>query len=443
MDPVLLSRIQFALTIGFHYIFPPLSIGLSLVIVAFEALYLRTGKRIHLDAAKFWTTVFALTFAVGVASGIVMEFEFGTNWAAYSRFVGDVFGSPLAAEGLLAFFLESTFLGVLLFGWNRVGPRMHFASACLVSLGAHLSAFWIVVANSWMQTPAGYHLVERNGFTRAEITDFWAMVFNPSALPRLTHVTLGCWLAGAFLVTGIAALYLLQKRHLEFARTSLRIALVIAAASSVGQLFSGHWHAVQVSETQPAKLAAFEGDYAENAPGDLYLFGWVDEANERVIGIRIPGMLSWLVSFDPKKPLPGLRSFPPDQRPPVQLVFQAYHLMVSLGMAMIGLSLFGVLLWARGRLFDFRPYLFALVPALLLPQAANQLGWIAAEVGRQPWIVYNLLRTSEAVSKTVTAGEVLFSLILFGAIYSLLFLLFLYLLIHKVMKGPTPSGKEG
>jgi cytochrome d ubiquinol oxidase subunit I len=441
MDPLLLSRIQFALTIGFHYIFPPLSIGLSLVIVAFEALYLRTREKRYLDASRFWVGLFALTFAVGVASGIVMEFEFGTNWAAYSRFVGDVFGSPLAAEGVFAFFLESTFLGVLLFGWKRVGPRTHFASSVLVSLGAHLSAFWIVVANSWMQTPAGFHVVTRDGFTRAEIVDFWAMVFNPSSLPRYTHVILGCWMAGAFVATGVAALYLLQRRHAEFARSSLKIGLLLAALSSTGQLLSGHWHAVQVAATQPAKLAAFEAHYPESAPGDLYLFGWVDERNEAVWGVKLPGMLSWLVSFDASRPLPGLRSFPPGDRPPVQLVFQTYHLMVGLGMAMIGLSWIGLFLWWRGRLFDFRPYLVALVPALLFPQAANQLGWISAEVGRQPWIVYNLLRTSEALSKTVSGGEVLLSLLLFGAIYSLLFLLFAYLAVHKVMKGPAPSGK--
>jgi cytochrome bd ubiquinol oxidase subunit I len=443
MDALILSRIQFALTIGFHYLFPPLSIGLSLIIVAFEWRYLRTRQKRYLEAAKFWVGVFAITFALGVASGIVMEFQFGTNWAAYSRFVGDVFGSPLAAEGLMAFFLESTFLGVLLFGWNRVSPRTHFVSAVLVSLGAHLSAFWIVVANSWMQTPTGYHLVTHHGMTRAEITDFWAMVFNPSSLPRLTHVTIGCWLAGAFLAMAVAALYLLQKRHIEFAKSSLRISLVITVVAALGQLVSGHWHAVQVAETQPVKLAAFEAHYPESAPGDLYLFGWVDEKNERVWGLKIPGMLSWLVSFDAQKPLPGLRSFPPDERPPVQIVFQTYHLMVGLGMGMIGITLLGIFLWWRGRLFDFKPFLVLLVPSFLMPQAANQLGWISAEVGRQPWIVYGLLKTSDALSKTITSAEVLFSLILFGTIYSLLFVLYLYLMVHKIMKGPAATAEGG
>jgi cytochrome d ubiquinol oxidase subunit I len=432
-------------TIGFHYIFPPLSIGLSLIIVAFEGLYLKTKNRHYLDAAKFWVGVFGVVFTLGVATGIVMEFEFGTNWATYSRFVGDVFGSPLAAEGMMAFFLESSFLGVLLFGWNRVSPGVHFLSACLVSIGSHLSAFWIVVANSWMQTPAGYTLVTENGVPRAHITDFWAMVFNPSSVQRLSHVILGAWMAGAFFALSVAAYYLLKGRHTAFAKSTLKIALLLALISSVGQLFTGHASAVQVAKTQPAKLAAFEGDYAESAPGDLYLFGWVDEKNERVIGIKIPGLLSYLVSFDIQKPIPGLRAFPESERPPVQIVFQSYHLMIGLGMTMIGLCALGVFLWFRGKLFTVRRYLWLLAPAFLLPQLANQLGWISAEVGRQPWIVYKLLKTSEAVSKTLTSGEVYFSLALFGAIYILLFFVFVYLLYRKVQQGPghepTQSSK--
>jgi cytochrome d ubiquinol oxidase subunit I len=446
MTPVFLSRIQFALTIGFHYIFPPLSIGLSLLLVALEGLYLKTKKPHYLSAAKFWVGIFGVIFAIGVATGLVMEFEFGTNWASYSRFVGDVFGSPLAAEGLMAFFLESTFLGVLLLGWNRVSPGVHFLSTCLVALGSHLSAFWIVVANSWMQTPAGYTLVTEHGVPRAHITDFWAMVFNPSTLPRLSHVYLGCWLAGSFFAMSVAALYLLLNRHVAFAKTTLKIGLVIAALSSIGQLFTGHGSARQVAETQPAKLAAFEAHYPESAPGDLYLLGWVDTKNECAIGLKIPGMLSWLVSFDASKPLPGLKSFPSDERPPVEVVFQTYHLMVGIGMALIGLSFFALFLWTRGKLFTSRPFLFILVPSFLLPQAANQLGWISAEVGRQPWIVYKLLKTSEAVSKTLSTGEVLFSLVLFGSIYTLLFLAFVYLLYRKIRQGPenefpTPSKR--
>jgi len=448
LTPALLSRIQFAMTIGFHYIFPPLSIGLSLILVAFEGLYLKTKNPHYLSAAKFWTGIFGIIFTLGAATGLVMEFEFGTNWATYSRFVGDVFGSPLAAEGMMAFFLESSFLGVLLFGWNRVSPGVHFLSACLVSFGAHLSAFWIVVANSWMQTPAGYTLVTENGTPRAHITDFWAMVFNPSSLPRLSHVYLGCWIAGSFFALSIAAFYLFMNRHTAFAKTTLKISLVIAVVSCVGQVFTGDWSAKQVAATQPVKLASMEAHYAESAPGDLYLVGWVDEKSEKAWGLKIPGMLSWLVFYDASKPLPGLCCFPKDERPPVAIVFQTYHLMVALGMAMIGLCFAALLLWQRGWLFTYRPFLFLLIPSFLLPQIANQVGWITAEVGRQPWIVYKLLKTTDAVSQTLTSHEVLFSLALFGSIYALLFFAFVYLLYKKITAGPsaepvpTAQGRE-
>jgi len=436
VTPVLLSRLQFALTIGFHYLFPPLSIGLSLILVAFEGLYLKTRDPRYLAAAKFWAGVFGVIFTLGVATGLVMEFEFGTNWATYSRFVGDVFGSPLAAEGLMAFFLESTFLGVLLFGWNRVSPGLHFLSACMVALGSHLSAFWIVVANSWMQTPAGYELVTERGVPRAHITDFWAMVFNPSSLPRLSHVTMGCWLAGAFFAISVAAFYLLRKRHTSFARSTMKLGLALALLAGLGQVVTGHWSACQVAETQPVKLAAMEAHFPVSAPGDLYLLGWTDADRQKAWGIKIPGLLSYLVSFDSQRPLPGLTAFPRDEWPPVGLVFQTYHLMVALGGAMLGLCLLALLLWKRDRLWTYRPFLYLLLPSFLLPQVANQVGWITAEVGRQPWIVYGLLKTSEAVSKNLTTPEVAFSLALFGSIYLLLFLVFVYLLLKKIQQGP-------
>ncbi len=239
MDVEILSRAQFALTIMFHYIYPPLSIGLGLLMVIMEGLHLWTKKQIYLDMAKFWTRVFALTFAIGVATGIVMEFEFGTNWAAYSRYVGDVFGSALAAEGVFAFFLESGFLALLLFGWDRIGPKLHFFSTFMVAAGAHFSAVWIVVANSWMQTPAGYHIVGEGIRARAEITDFWGMVFNPSAMDRLAHVIIGTWLAGAFLVISVSAWYLLKNRHIDFASRCLKIGLFVAFIATVAQFFSG------------------------------------------------------------------------------------------------------------------------------------------------------------------------------------------------------------
>lgn len=439
MDVLSLARLQFAFTIAFHYIYPPLSIGLGLLLVGMEAAYLRTRKVLYRQMAKFWVKVFALTFAMGVATGIVMEFEFGTNWATYSRYVGDVFGSALAAEGIFAFFLESGFLALLLFGWDRVGPRLHFFSTVMVALGSMFSAVWIVAANSWMQTPAGFHIVGEGMAARAEITDFWAMVFNPSSMDRLGHVLLGCWQAGAFLVLSVSAYYLLQGRHQAFAKASMKIALCVAMAASVLQLVTGHRSAITVSRHQPAKLAAFEGHYPASAPGDLHLFGWVDAPTQQVHGPRVPGGLSWLVHGDARQSVTGLQAFPPADRPPVNAAFQCFHAMVAIGLGLILMSALGVWHWWRGSLWRTRWLLWLFVFAVLGPQLANQLGWCAAELGRQPWIVYNLLRTSEGLSRTVTANMVWSSLIMFTCIYLLLFALFIFLLDQKIRQGPDDA----
>lgn len=437
MDVEILSRIQFAFTIAFHYIYPPLSIGLGIIMVIMEGMYLKTKDKFYENMTRFWVKVFALTFAIGVATGIVMEFEFGTNWASYSRYVGDVFGSALAAEGIFAFFLESGFLAVLVFGWDKVGPKMHFFSTLMVSLGSMFSAVWIVIANSWMQTPAGFHIVGEGMDARAEITDFWELVFNPSSMERLSHVLSGCWLAGAFLVISVSAYYLLKDRHIRFAKSSIKIALVIAVVASLFQLFTGHQSAVGVSKNQPAKLAAMEAVYdtRDNAP--LYLFGWVNDDEQEVkFGLAIPGMLSYLIGFSTDTKVTGLNDFPKDEHPPVNIVFQAYHLMVAIGFALIAISLLGAFFWWRGKLFKQKWLLWIFVFSVLLPQIANQIGWITAEIGRQPWIVYGLMRTSEGLSKAVDAGQVWFSLILFTIIYIFLFLLFIYLLNEKIKHGP-------
>lgn len=485
MDVEILSRIQFAFTAAFHYIYPQLSIGLGVVLVIMEALWLRTGNPLFHNMARYWTRVFALTFAIGVATGIVMEFEFGTNWATYSRFVGDIFGSALAAEGIFAFFLESGFLAVLLFGWNKVGPRLHFFSTCMVCLGAHFSAIWIVVANSWMQTPAGFHLEkivdgqavrlppgyivqpEDLGTVRAVVDDFWAMVFNPSSMDRLAHVIFGCWMAGAFLVVSISAFYLLRNRHLHFARASLRVGLAFGAVATVLQLISGDISARGVVKNQPAKLAAMEGLYQTEPFAPLHLFGWVDEKDQRTHGPAIPGMLSFLAHGDPSKPVQGLRELPSDefllQRypgsapeeiaakrpaywPPVQPVFQLFHLMVGIGFAMLGLVVVAIAMWVKGTLFEARtPFqrglLWLLVFSVLGPQIANQAGWFTAEIGRQPWIVHGLLKTSQSLSQAVTSQQVLASLIMFFLVYALLFALFLFLLTRKIQHGPD-EGEE-
>jgi len=445
MDVFLLSRLQFAFTIAFHYIFPPLSIGLGVLLVIMEARWLKTRDPLYLEMTKFWARIFGLIFALGVASGIVMEFQFGTNWSIYSRYVGDVFGSALAAEGIFAFFLESGFLAILLFGWNRVKPVTHFLATCMVALGAHFSAVWIIVANSWQQTPAGHHIVGFGTGLRAEIVDFWQVVFNPSSLHRLSHTLAGAWQAGAFLALSVAAYYILRNKHIAFSKATLRVALPVAVIASLLQLLTGHASASGVAQNQPAKLAAFEGHYSSSAPADMYLFGWVNQEKERVqLGLRIPGMLSWMVHGDSKAPLTGLQAFPPDDRPPVNLVFQTYHLMVLLGMGLIGLSLLALLLQFRNRLHEQRWLLWTFVFAVLGPQAANQLGWASAEVGRQPWIVQNLLRTRDAFSPNVSGGELLFSLVMFFIVYALLLALFIYLLNDKIQHGPEEStGMEG
>ena len=448
MDVLLLSRIQFAFTIAFHYIYPPLSIGLGVALVIMEGLWLKTNNPVYHQMARFWTRVFALTFAIGVATGIVMEFEFGTNWATYSRFVGDVFGSALAAEGIFAFFLESGFLAILLFGWDKVGRKLHYFATWMVCLGAHFSAVWIVVANSWMQTPAGYHIVGEGLDARAEITDFWAMVFNPSSMDRLSHTLCGAWQAGAFLVVSVSAFYLLRRKHIDFAQRSLKVGLFLGLVASLLQLVTGHDSAVGVSRNQPIKMAAFEGQYETTTNAPLTLFGLVDEATETTHALAVPGLLSYLLYGNTAAEVKGLRELAPDpaDRPPVNLVFQFYHVMIGIGFGMIALSLLATFYWWRGRLFETRWLLWLLVFSVLGPQLANQFGWYAAEVGRQPWIVYGLMRTSEGVSRVITAEAVLGSLILFALIYLLLFSVFLYLLNDKIHHGPDesdlrPSGK--
>jgi len=448
MDVLSLSRLQFATTISFHYIYPPLSIGLGVMLVIMEALWFATHNTLYHQMARFWTRVFALTFAIGVATGIVMEFEFGTNWATYSRFVGDVFGSALAAEGIFAFFLESGFLAVLLFGWDKVGRKMHFFATCMVCLGAHFSAIWIVVANSWMQTPAGYHIVGHGLNVRAEITDFWAMVLNPSTLQRLGHTVCGAWQAGAFLVVSVSAWYLLKQRHLEFSRAALRVGLTFGLIASLLQLATGDLSAKGVAKNQPAKLAAFEGLYETTPGAPLTLFGWVDEKNQKVIGPAVPGLLSFLAHGETGATVTGLNEFKPEDRPPVAWCFLFFHVMVAVGSAMILIAALGFLYFRRGSLFERRWMLWLLVLSVLGPQLANQCGWFAAEVGRQPWIVYGLMRTPEGLSSVVKANTVLASLILFTFIYFLLFAVFIYLLNDKIRHGPdesdlVPAGKLG
>jgi cytochrome d ubiquinol oxidase subunit I len=455
MEVLLLSRLQFAMTVMFHYIFPPLAIGLSVVIVYLLWMHIRTDDPLYDSAARFWTRIFGLNFAIGVASGIVMEFQFGTNWAAYSRYVGDVFGSALAAEGIFAFFLESGFLAVLVFGWDKVSPRFHLFSAVMVSLGSIFSSIWIVVANSWQQTPAGFELQTRQVgervFERAEITDFWALVFNPSTVHRLVHVWFGAFIVGGFFVMSISAWYLLRDRHRQFAVRSFVGGLALATIFSIAQVVSGDLQAKNVAEHQPAKLAAMEAHWV-SGPAPLWLFGWPDDESEEVrFGIALPGMVSWLLHGDTSAEVAGLRELQADWgNPPLWLTFQSYHLMVAFGFFFLALTLWACWLLWRKKLFEARRTLWVFVFALLPAIAANQLGWISAEVGRQPWVVYPQLvdgevvgglRTANALSEVVSAGQVAGSIALFGGLYLLLFVLWIVVLNQKIQHGPEPVAE--
>jgi cytochrome d ubiquinol oxidase subunit I len=441
MDIVILSRIQFAITVMFHYLFPPLTIGMGLFLVFLEGSFLKTKDARFEAAAKFWTKIFALNFALGVASGIVMEFQFGTNWAVYSRYVGDVFGSALAAEGIFAFFLESGFLALLVFGWDKVSARMHFFATLMVFLGSIFSAIWIVVAISWQQTPAGFVIREIESpagiVKRAELTKFWSVVFNPSAMDRLIHVLLGAFILGSFFIMSISAYYILKDRHVDFARRSFVTALVIAAVVSCATLISGDSQGRIVARYQPAKLAAMEGLFEttdEGAP--IHVFGIPDTESRTVrFNLEIPGLLSFLVHRDFTTPVQGLDQFEPDT-PPVVIPFIAFHVMVGLGLYFIVLTLYALWCHRRKTLFEKRWLLWIFVFSVIGPFIANQLGWIAAEVGRQPWIVYNQLRTSEAASQGVLPSQVVGSIIMFVVIYAMLFALWIYLLNNKIQKGP-------
>lgn len=427
----MLSRIQFAFTVGYHFLFVPISIGLAVMIVYTERRYFKSRIPADRAASMFWIKLFTATFAIGVATGLTMEFAFGTNWANYSRFVGDIFGAPLAAEGLFAFFLESTFLGVLLLGRKKVSPRFYYVSTWLVLIGTFLSALWILIANSWQQTPAGYEVVAG----RAVLTDFWAAALNPSTAPRYVHTVTGAIITGCFVVASISAWYLLKKRHLHMARQSLVAALVIGLLASAAMPLIGHWHALQVAEYQPVKMAAFENLTETRANAPLYLFGWVN-GDGGTTGVSIPSGLSLMLGIDPSHEVKGLDIVPPSDRPPPQITFQSYHLMIALSFLFIGVMLLALVMHFLKRLEGSRWMLWLLVVCFPLPILAMNMGWTATEVGRQPWVVQGLLRTSDGVSPVVSAGEIWTTLGLFGLIYLILFIAWLRIFLGIIRTGP-------
>lgn len=440
MDAVLLARLQFALTVGFHFLFPPLTIGLAWMLVIIEAIGWKKKDEIYATIGKFFGKILGLIFAVGVASGIVMEFQFGTNWAEYSKFVGDIFGAPLAAEGVFAFFLESTFLGLYILGRERVSKGVHWFSILMVAVGSTISAFWILVANSWQQTPAGY--IVQNG--RAELLNFWEAVFNPSTLPRFFHTFFAAMISGSFLMTGVAAYWLVREKHLDVAKKAIKFSLIFGLIVSLLELFPfGHEHAKQVARTQPEKFAAIQGLYTSQEGAALAIFAIPGgEPPKLHVPIEIPGLLSWLTFGNVNAKIQGINEFPKDEIPPLFLTFVSYHNMVVLGVYFIFITAFSTYFLIKNKLFNKKKLLRILIWSTPLPLIACQLGWITAEVGRQPWIVYKLMKTKDAVSITVSTGELLFSILLFALIYLLLFTIFLYLLFRKVKQGPEPIVKE-
>jgi cytochrome bd ubiquinol oxidase subunit I len=448
MTSELLSRLQFFLTASFHFIYPPISIGLGLLLVIIGIIYLRTRDPKWRQLSFFWVKVYGLVFAMGIATGLVQEFEFGTNWANYSRFVGNVFGSLLAAEGIFAFFLEGGFLGLMLFGGNRLGPRLWLLATFLVAFGAHFSALWIIMANSWMQTPAGYTIATTPLPERAVMTSFAQVIFTPSFIPRILHTWTASWMVGASLVLSVSAWYLLKKRHTDFAKGAVKVALPIFVVFSILQLLLfGANQAIEVTNNQAVKLAAFEGLWQSQSCAPMYLVGWVNEATQTTTGISIPCLLSLLAYMNPNAIVQGLTSFPSDTWAPVNLTFQVYHLMIDMGGLFILIGLLGALFYfmkrnGTRRIWSTPWVLWLFVLSIFLTEIATLSGWWTAEFGRQPWIVWNLLRTSEAGSPTLAVYQVFASVIMFVVVYIILFILFLYLLNDKIQHGPTPLENE-
>lgn len=436
MDAVMLARLQFAMTAMFHFIFVPLTLGLSILVAIMETMYVKTGNETYLRMTKFWGKLFLINFALGVVTGITMEFQFGMNWAEYSVFMGDIFGAPLAIEATVAFFLESTFLGVWIFGWKKISKKAHAFAMWMVALGSNLSALWILIANAWMQHPVGY--VIRNN--RAELVDFSAVVFSPYAWLKFFHTIMSGYIVGAFFVMGVAAYHIMKKNQLDFFKKSFKMAAIFGLIVSIGIAIIGDFHAKEVAETQPSKMAAMESLWETQSKAPVYMFAWPDAENEKNVFefLPIPGLLSYLAHGDFNAEVTGLKDIPKDERPPIWLTFVSFRLMVFLGVIFIILSLLAVVYSRKDSLENKGWFLKLLLYAIPLPYIAAQLGWIVAEVGRQPWIVYGMMKTSDAVSKSVTTGQVWMSLIGFFVFYGLLAVVDIYLLTKISKKGPEP-----
>ena len=440
-DPVLLARLQFALTISFHILFPTLTIGLGLFLAIVEGLWLRTGRAVYLTLYRFWLRIFALSFGMGVVSGVVLSYQFGTNFARFSEATGNILGPLLGYEVLTAFFLEASFLGVMLFGMNRVPPRLHFAATCIVSVGTMISAFWILAASSWMHTPAGYRVVDGIFYVERWVD----VIFNPSFFYRFPHMLLASFLTTSLVVAAVSAWHLQDIRTAAVARPAFSLATLALAVLAPLQIVMGDLHGLQVQRDQPMKVAAMEGLWETTAGAPLLLFAWPDRAAERNhFEIAIPKMASLLLQHDPDGVVRGLKDVAPADRPVVPVVFFSFRVMVGLGFWFLALGALGLLLRWRGTLYSNRPYALACVMSAPLGFVATLAGWIVTETGRQPWIVQGLMRTSEAVSD-VPARAIVTTLSLFFAVYGTLLVAYLYYLSKLVRKGPDalPEPPQG
>jgi cytochrome d ubiquinol oxidase subunit I len=438
VDPVLLARLQFAFTISYHIIFPSFTIGLSAYIATLEVLWWRTGRELYGRIARFWTKIFAVSFGMGVVSGIVMSYEFGTNWSRFSAAMGNIVGPLAGYEVLTAFFLEATFLGIMLFGAQRVPRGLHVFSAIAVAVGTALSAFWILAANSWMHTPVGHEMRDGVAFP----LDWWAIIFNPSFPYRLAHMLNASYLTAGFVVLAIGARYLLAGRHLDEARTMLRMALGLLVVMAPLQLFIGDQHGLNTLKHQPIKIAAMEGHWDGSKPGDFAIFAWPDEKAERNrFEIAIPRGASLVLTHDPNGLFPGLKDVPPQDRPPVVPVFFAFRIMLAIGFFMIAAAVFGVFLWWRGRLFETRWYHRIVAHTWWTGFVAILAGWVVTESGRQPWLVQGILRTADATSP-VPGGAVATTLALFVLVYGIIFSMGIYYMNRLIAHGPAGRAIE-
>jgi cytochrome d ubiquinol oxidase subunit I len=442
-DALLLHRIQFAFTASFHYIFPQLTMGLALLIVVLKWLGLRTGKEVYASGARFWIKIFAINFAIGVVTGIPMEFQFGTNWARFSTFAGGVIGQTLAMEGIFAFFLESSVLGLLIFGEKRMSPRTHFATAVAMLIGSWLSGYFIVATNSWMQHPVAYEAGANGGLM---LTSFWGLVLNPWVLWQYTHTMTGSVVTGAFVMASVGAFYVLSQKFEEEGRVFVRIGVIAGFIGSVLMAFpTGDGQGKNIALHQPATLAAMEGLFHTREGAPLALIGQPDMDKQRLDNpIEVPRMLSFLTYLHWGAEVKGMDHFPSEQLPTnVPLLYYSYHIMVGLGTLLIAVTFAGTLLLWKQRLFRFRGYLWLLLLAFPFPYIANTAGWTTAELGRQPWLVYGILRTPDGTSSMVSAGNTLFTLLGFAGMYLVLGMLFLFLVVKAVSKGPQTVASEG